>query len=560
MLKKMKVMQKILFGIFIILILLIAVGITGLYSLHNISGKFSSIITVYLPNTDFLDQADRDLNQLLVAERTLITPDLTKEEYDKLIVAYDENLEQSFGRMEKYHTLAATENEKRIFATYLEKRKEWEPVSKQVVAYCKEGSAESRKKGSQLSMTESLQKFEDMRNCIDQLEELNTAESEKAHKSVNELYHKAFIILLALIIVAFILTGLTFWILKKTISDPIRHITAMLRDIASGSGDLTKRLVTDTKDEIGELAGEFNIFVEKLQRIVKDVISSTEQVTLSSNDLKDAVVRIASNAEEMTAQANTVASATEEASANIKNIAAASEQSATSVSTVAVALEEMSSTINEVARNCQTETQIAAKASTQAQSTKDLMERLNVSSKEIGKIVEVINDVADQTNLLALNATIEAASAGESGKGFAVVAAEVKELAKQTTKATEQIRVQVEDIQGSTINALEAITGIAKVIEEIDSLSHTIVGAVEEQSVTTNEMAKNVGGTSQATNEIARNVSESAKGLNEVSMNIHGVSQAAGDTTLGVTRIQNEVHKLSNLSVNLKNIVGQFRI
>ena len=175
------------------------------------------------------------------------------------------------------------------------------------------------------------------------------------------------------------------------------------------------------------------------------------------------------------------------------------------VSSVATAIEEMSASLNEVSKNCQKESQIAASASNQAKSTRDLMDRLGVSSKEVGKVIEVINDIADQTNLLALNATIEAASAGDAGKGFAVVANEVKELAKQTAQATEQISRQIEEMQGSTTSAVAAIEEITKIIEQINAISHTIVSSVEEQTSTVNEIAKSISGASQAATEIARN-------------------------------------------------------
>jgi methyl-accepting chemotaxis protein len=220
----------------------------------------------------------------------------------------------------------------------------------------------------------------------------------------------------------------------------------------------------------------------------------------------------------------------------------------------------MSSSLNEVAKNCQKESQIAANANNQAKSTRDLMERLGVSSKEIGKVIEVINDIADQTNLLALNATIEAASAVEAGNGFAVVANEVKELAKQTAQATDQIGRQIEEMQNNTGNAVAAIEEITKIIEEINSISNTIVAAVEEQSATVNEIAKSVGGASQAATEIAKNVGESAKGLIEVSSNIQGVNKAATDTASGIGQIKQSAQDLAALASGLQKIVGQFKI
>jgi len=325
-------------------------------------------------------------------------------------------------------------------------------------------------------------------------------------------------------------------------------------------GDLTQNLAIDQKDEVGQLANSLNKMGVNLKEKIKEIALSSTTLSSSSEELSAVSTQLAANAEEMTSQSNTVASATEQATANVNNISTSAEEMSSGVNTVATAIEEMSSSLNEVAKNCQKESQIATNANNKAKSTRDEMERLGISSKEIGKVIEVINDIADQTNLLALNATIEAASAGDAGKGFAVVANEVKELAKQTAQATDQISRQIEEMQNNTVSAVKAIEEITTIIEEINEISHTIVSAVEEQSATINEIAKNVGGASQAAGEIARNVGESAKGLSEVSSNIQGVSKAAGDTALGVQNIKQSSQELAKLAIGLQKIVGQFKV
>ncbi len=329
---------------------------------------------------------------------------------------------------------------------------------------------------------------------------------------------------------------------------------------AMANGDLTQKLDIEQKDEMGQLANSLNNMAENLKDKFKEISSSSTNVASASEELSAVSNEIAASAEEMTSQSNTVSSATEQSVANVNNISAAAEQMSSGVNTVATAIEEMSSSLNEVAKNCIKESQIATNANNQAKSTREEMERLGVSSKEIGKVIEVINDIADQTNLLALNATIEAASAGEAGKGFAVVANEVKELAKQTAQATEQISSQIEDMQNNTTTVVKAIEDITKIIEEINEISHTIVSAVEEQSATINEIAKNVGGASSAATEISRNVGESARGLSEVSSNILGVSKAASDTATGVQNIKQSSQELAKLAIGLQKIVGQFKV
>ncbi len=349
---------------------------------------------------------------------------------------------------------------------------------------------------------------------IDQIDKIINEKQVYVESSVNKNIFT--IVLTSLGILAlFVTISLVFtrWFARR-----ISAVTHGLKDIAQGEGDLRLRLPANKPDEVGELAKWFNVFVEKLQGIIVEVKGNAITLSSASDELNSVTTQIAANAE------------------------------------------EMSSSLNEVAKNCQQETTIATKANDKARSTRELMERLGGSSKEIGKVIDVINDIADQTNLLALNATIEAASAGDAGKGFAVVANEVKELAKQTAQATDQIILQVEEMQENTRNSINAIEEISTIIEEINTISHTIVSAVEEQSATVNEIAKSVGGASQAATEISRNVSESAKGLSEVTENIQGVNKAAGDTSRGVTDIRASSGELAKLSAGLKVLVDQFKV
>lgn len=363
------------------------------------------------------------------------------------------------------------------------------------------------------------------------------------------------IALIAIVLIVIIAFGIT-----QSIIAPLNSLIRLLRDIAQGEGDLTKRLTSDSNDELGELSKLFNQFVGKVQDIIKDINGNTTTLSSASEELSAASNQIAGNAEEMTAQSNTVSASVEQSSANINNISAAAEEMSTGVNTVATAIEEMSASLTEVAKNCQKESQVAGNANTQARSTQERMEQLKNSAKEIGKVVEVINDIADQTNLLALNATIEAASAGEAGKGFAVVANEVKELARQTSQATEEISRQIEDMQKNTLDAVSAIETITKIIEDINVISQTIVSAVEEQSATVNEIARTIGGASSAAKEIAKNVTESAAGMSEVSRNIEGVNKASRETAAGVTQVNASAQELAKLAASLQRIVNLFKI
>jgi methyl-accepting chemotaxis protein len=251
----------------------------------------------------------------------------------------------------------------------------------------------------------------------------------------------------------------------------------------------------------------------------------------SSQELREVSQQMAANAEETAAQANVAAAAAEQVSRN--------------VTTVSTGAEEMGASIREIAKSANEAARVATTAVKVADKTNARVAKLGESSAEIGNVIKVITSIAQQTNLLALNATIEAARAGEAGKGFAVVANEVKELAKQTARATEDISRKIEAIQGDTKGAVEAIAQIGNIINQINDIQNTIASAVEEQTATTGE--------------ISRNVTEAARGSNEIAQNVTGVAQAARCTTEGAANTKGSADELSRLAVELQKLVAQFK-
>ncbi len=350
------------------------------------------------------------------------------------------------------------------------------------------------------------------------------------------------------------------WMLAANTVKPIRSAVNMLKDIAEGEGDLTQRLMISTNDEISELAQYFNKFIEKIQRIIVEISVTTQTLENSSNDLNQTSGSLADNATAMTDQSTSVASATEQASQNVLSISGSAEELSSSVNIIAAAIEEMNSSLTEVAQNCQNESTIAQKASEQVNSASQQMNTLGSAATDITKIVSTINDIANQTNLLALNATIEAASAGDAGKGFAVVASEVKELAKQTADATQVITQQVLKMQDISEKSINDITDISKIINEINTISHTIVSAVDEQSATVNEISNSVGEVGVVTATISTSISEASLGLNDVAEKVKDVEQVTHNTKDGITEISESSDKLKTLSNSLSDIVGQFKI
>ena len=317
-------------------------------------------------------------------------------------------------------------------------------------------------------------------------------------------------------------------VVARSITEPVEKLKSTLDRVAGG--DLTARCEIDGTDEIAQVAHALH--------------SALERIGAAFAAIGDGVVALSNSSGELTFVGNTLSSSADDTSRQAGVAAAAAEQAGKNVQTVATGTEEMSVTIKEIAKSAAEAARVATAAVSKAQRTNDLVGKLGDSSAEIGNVLKVITSIAEQTNLLALNATIEAARAGEAGKGFAVVANEVKELAKETAKATEDITRKIDAIQADTTSAVSAIGEISDVIGQINDIQNTIASAVEEQASTTNEIGRNLHELAQASNEIAQHVTS--------------VAAAAGSTADCSTQTRTAAASLSDLSHTLGDEMAKF--
>lgn len=400
--------------------------------------------------------------------------------------------------------------------------------------------------------------FEDASKTLTAATDSFIAHAKQVSDDLSAMTHRTIVITLVGIAVG-LMVGVAFalWISRTAIVAPLSLLSETMTRLANN--DLEAVVDGTTRnDELGGMAKTVEVFkinaierrrmearekveidarekrahhIEELTRTFEGAVASMlGSMTHATNQLETTASVMSANAEQTSRQASHVGEVTERASSNVQ--------------TVASAADELSSSISEISRQVEQSSRSARSAADEAEATNGIVRGLAESSVKIGEVVSLINDIASQTNLLALNATIEAARAGEAGKGFAVVANEVKNLANQTARATEEITNQISAVQGATSQAVDAIGGIVVRIGEINHIADAIAAAVEEQSA--------------ATGEIARNVQEAAHGTRDVAENIGGVTKAAAETGSAATQVLASSRTLSNQATTLDDEVKKF--
>ncbi|MBB4286164.1 methyl-accepting chemotaxis protein [Roseospira goensis] len=347
-------------------------------------------------------------------------------------------------------------------------------------------------------------------------------------------------------------------LIGRSITRPVAGMCGAMGDLAEGNLE-TEVPARERGDELGRMAAAVQVFKENAQRVKEmeaeqaaQAARAAEEKRQAMHTLADAFERevggvveaVAAAARQLQSTAESMASIAEETNSQATTVAAASEQASTNVQTVASAAEELATSIREVGRQVQQSSDTAGRAATEAERTNAVVSGLADAAQKIGDVVNLISDIADQTNLLALNATIEAARAGDAGKGFAVVANEVKSLATQTAKATQDIGQQIGSVQSETRTAVAAIESISGIIHQINEVTSAIAAAMEEQNA--------------ATEEIARNVQQASQGTTEVSQTIVGVTEAARESGSAADHVLQATRDLTEQSSTLTSMVDRF--
>ncbi len=493
---------------------------------------------------------EKSLSSIYVQDAKAMLLDIRKNEKDYLL-----------RRDPKYvsGTLDAIEKLRKGFDNNKVAKKHLQAVSDQLNTYkdCFLALVDNDKLIKTLSaeMGEAVHKVEPE---VEQIVEL--AEKSRHAKQIATNTAAERTLLVTVVVSCIVLLGLAILVVfvVRSIVLSIRDGVQLAEKIADG--DLTFSVESKSQDETGSLIDSLNNMTARLRTMFKDIATGVQTLSSASTELSAISNQMSANAEQTTGKANTVATAAEEMSVNMDSVAAASEETSVNVNMVAAASEEMSTTITEIALNTEKTSSITKTAVTQSENASEQINELGVSAQEIGEVTETITEISEQTNLLALNATIEAARAGEAGKGFAVVANEIKDLAKQTSDATKDIKDKISSIQDASGKSVTEITQITAIIKEVNEMVSSVAVTVEEQANATQEISDNVSQASQGIQEVNENVNQASSVTAQVAVDIAEVGQASSEINSSSAQVNVSAEELSELAEKLTSMVAQFKV
>ncbi|ETR72421.1 MAG: methyl-accepting chemotaxis sensory transducer [Candidatus Magnetoglobus multicellularis str. Araruama] len=352
--------------------------------------------------------------------------------------------------------------------------------------------------------------------------------------------------------------GINYLILSKYILSPIAYVRDFSKAVANG--DVTARLAIQQGDEIGDMSQALNNMAEKQAAMLTEIRDSIEQLSGASTDLTDISANMIQRTDATVVKTKSMQTESEQMNKAMESVASSSEQASVNMKTIAATTDEMNSTVNEIARHAGEAKNITLTAVNQSEAASENVTKLGDVATSITQFADTITEISEQTNLLALNATIEAARAGEAGKGFTVVANEIKELAKGTSEATQEIKNQIGTIHQATNDSVEQIKNVSTIINNIDSAVSAIAAAIEEQVSATREISTNIAEASTGIQDVAAHASQTLKTTQSFTNETFEISRAGDDMKSNSQKVKDRADDLNRMSIELKKLMAQFTL
>ena len=518
-------------GFFVVVLAMVALVVTGVVQVRTINSKLTVINDQNAVKQRYAINFRGSVHDRAIAVRDVVLATSASQIQDEVDLiakladkykASDDKMNQLFADRSKVSDAEVT-----ALADINKVQAQTLPLIEKVVALKSAGSESSALKAL---VDEAKPAFVEWLRVINVFIDLEEAMNQKETAAARATASNFILLMGGLLLAAIAIAAVVAWRSTRSITRPLGQACEVMAAVAAG--DMTRRLDVRSTDEVGQMSASMNAALDSVAAVLTRLAASSQILGAASDRIGRLAGELASGAQQSSAQAETVAAAAGEVSHSVQTVAAGSE--------------EMGVSIREIAQNASEAANVAAQAVTVTAATTETVSRLGTSSQEIGDVIKVITSIAEQTNLLALNATIEAARAGELGKGFAVVAGEVKDLAQETARATEDISRRVQAIQTDTSGAVSAIQEISRIIAQINDYQTTIASAVEEQTATTSEMNRSVAEAAASSGQIAANIDDVAA-LARTSSDLVGQSEVAA-------------RELSDVSRELRELVGTFRL